>query len=128
MRRERAGLYRRAHLRYHSTKAATPYSGDCAMNHIAVRAIIRGKVQRVGYRDWACSAAWTLGVWGYVRNLSDGSVEVMAVGPETAVLELLDACQEGPALAEVSELLKEPWLVEARMPDGAPLSGFLRVA
>lgn len=98
------------------------------MNHIAVRAIIRGRVQRVGYRDWACSTALSLGLWGYVRNLSDGSVELMAVGPEAAVFEMLDACREGPALAEVSEMLREPWLVEARMPDGAPLSGFMRVA
>ena len=98
------------------------------MNHIAVRAIIRGRVQRVGYRDWACRAAWELGLWGYVRNLSDGSVELMAVGPEDRARRILDACREGPEHAEVSEVNEEPWLVEARMPDGAPLSGFLRTA
>ncbi|MEC9434992.1 MAG: acylphosphatase [Pseudomonadota bacterium] len=98
------------------------------MNHIAVRAIIRGRVQRVGYRDWACSTAWSLGLWGYVRNLSDGSVELMAVGPEDLVRRMLDACRSGPPTSDVSEVVEEPWLVEARMPDGAPLSGFLRVA
>ncbi|MDF2234369.1 acylphosphatase [Albimonas sp. CAU 1670] len=101
------------------------------MNHVAakqvaVRAVVLGRVQRVGYRDWTCCTADRLGVWGWVRNLPDGAVELLAVGPEAQVQALLAACAEGPPHAAVEKVESRPWQAEPRMPDGAPLGGFLR--
>jgi acylphosphatase len=80
----------------------------------ARRLIISGRVQGVGYRDWMQTLAERLGVFGWVRNRRDGTVEAVVDGDEAAVAELLRACRRGPRLAEVSEILEE--LTEA--PDG----------
>ena len=80
----------------------------------ARRLIISGRVQGVGFRDWMVAEAGRLGVFGWVRNRQDGSVEAVLDGEEAAVAELLRACRRGPRLAEVTEILEE--LSEA--PDG----------
>jgi acylphosphatase len=67
-----------------------------------VKAIIRGKVQGVGYRYWAERAARTEGVSGTVRNRRDGAVELVVSGDDGRVDALLAKCRAGPALAEVS--------------------------
>jgi acylphosphatase len=71
------------------------------MARIAVRLIIRGYVQGVGYRWWARGEARRLGVDGWVENRSDGSVELIAAGPPDAVRQLVDACRRGPSAASV---------------------------
>jgi DNA ligase D-like protein (predicted 3'-phosphoesterase) len=71
----------------------------------AVRAVARGDVQGVGFRDAAVRRAGELGVMGWVRNGEDGSsVLVHAEGPETAVGELVSFLREGPAAAQVAEV------------------------
>ena len=80
----------------------------------ARRLIISGRVQGVGFRDWMVATAESLGVFGWVRNRRDGTVEAVLDGDEAAIAELLRACRRGPRLAEVSEILEE--LTEA--PDG----------
>jgi acylphosphatase len=80
----------------------------------ARRLIISGRVQGVGFRDWMVAEAARLGVFGWVRNRQDGSVEAVLDGEEAAVAELLRACRRGPRLAEVTEILEE--LTDA--PDG----------
>ena len=80
----------------------------------ARRLIISGRVQGVGFRDWMVATAERLGVFGWVRNRRDGTVEAVLDGDEAAIAELLRACRRGPRLAEVSEILEE--LTEA--PDG----------
>lgn len=66
-----------------------------------LRAVVRGWVQGVGYRDYVTREARRLGLRGYVRNASDGSVELEAEGRREQLGELLDALRRGPAMAEV---------------------------
>jgi acylphosphatase len=68
------------------------------------RLLVSGRVQRVGYRDWTVRNARELGVTGWVRNLSDGRVEVLADGDEVALGKLIDALRSGPRLAEVEHV------------------------
>lgn len=77
----------------------------------AKRLVIAGHVHGVGFRDWMIETAVTLGVSGWVRNRSDGTVEALVYGPTPAVEELLRACRRGPRLARVDsieEMLAEP--------------------
>ena len=60
-----------------------------------------GRVQGIGYRRWAEREAQKLSLWGWVRNVSDGSVELMVKGEEQGVNRFLAACLEGPAFAQV---------------------------
>ncbi len=66
------------------------------------RAIVTGRVQRVSYRAATASEARRLGVVGWVRNLSDGSVELEVEGPPDKVAALLAWCDRGPPDARVS--------------------------
>ncbi len=91
------------------------------MTEIAVRAHVLGRVQGVGFRAWTVEQAERLGVRGTVRNLRDGAVEIVAVGPEGAVMALLDACRAGPSFAEVSGIDAAP------EPDAGPFAGFRQV-
>ncbi len=68
---------------------------------IACRYIVKGRVQGVGYRYFVKAKADELGLWGYARNLDDGTVEVFAAGPAASVADLLGALQRGPRMAEV---------------------------
>ena len=65
---------------------------------------VTGRVQGVFYRAWTREQAQALGVTGWVRNCSDGSVEAHAEGDEQAVEQLITRMREGPAGASVSEL------------------------
>lgn len=69
-----------------------------------LHAVVRGKVQGVGFRYWTHHTAKAMvGLeGGVVRNLPDGSVEVIAEAPDKDVLErLVDALHRGPAAAQV---------------------------
>jgi DNA ligase D-like protein (predicted 3'-phosphoesterase) len=78
----------------------------------AVRAVVRGEVQAVGFRDATLRQAQELGVLGWVRNGEDGEVLVHAEGPDPAVEELLAFLREGPAGARVADVEAEPVKVE----------------
>jgi acylphosphatase len=67
-----------------------------------VRLTISGRVQGVGYRMWAERQAVRLGIRGWVRNRTDGNVELLATGDDDAVAQLIDACWTGPGHAKVS--------------------------
>ncbi|NLH12864.1 MAG: acylphosphatase [Firmicutes bacterium] len=62
---------------------------------------IGGKVHGVGFRYYALHHANTLGIKGYVRNTSDGYVEVDAQGPTSAVVEFMELMRRGPMSARV---------------------------
>jgi acylphosphatase len=69
----------------------------------ALRAIVRGRVQGVGFRDYVETRARSLGLTGYVCNLSDGrSVEVVAEGPRHDLERLADCLHKGPTGAHVT--------------------------
>jgi len=69
-----------------------------------VEAIVRGRVHGVGYRFYAVSRAESLGLKGFARNLSDGSVEVVAEGPKEKLEELISELHAGPGTARVEEV------------------------
>jgi acylphosphatase len=64
-------------------------------------AIIRGRVQGVGYRDFTEREARARGLTGWVRNRRDGSVEAVLAGPPAAVADMIAACRRGPFNARV---------------------------
>ncbi len=65
---------------------------------------VLGRVQGVGYRWWTHREAERLGVSGTVRNLPDGSVEVMARGPADALERLERALRHGPPMSQVDAI------------------------
>lgn len=66
-----------------------------------LEAIVHGYVQGVGFRYWVREQARRLNLRGYVRNLADRTVEVVAEGKEQDVASLLSLLQEGPPSAAV---------------------------
>lgn len=68
------------------------------------RLTVRGRVQGVWYRGWAVDQARALGLSGWVRNRRDGSVEILAAGPEEAVAALVGLCRRGPPAARVERV------------------------
>ena len=81
------------------------------MSNVRVRLIIEGRVQGVWFRDSTRQVANSLGVTGWVRNLPEGSVEVVAEGPEPEVKKLVQWCHHGPTHARVTNVqeFQEPW-------------------
>jgi len=75
---------------------------------IATHLVITGRVQGVGYRLWAKREARRLGLRGWVRNLSNGDVEALAVGEAAQVDAFVQACHTGPSMARVSSVRREP--------------------
>jgi acylphosphatase len=71
---------------------------------IAKKFLIAGRVQGVGFRYFADRWASQLGIWGYVKNLWDGSVEVYAIGSPLALEELKRQLAEGPRSAHVTAI------------------------
>ena len=69
-----------------------------------LHAYVHGWVQGVGYRYFVVNKALALGLRGYTRNQSDGSVEVLAQGTRPALERLLIMLQRGPSAAEVHEI------------------------
>jgi acylphosphatase len=71
----------------------------------AFHAVIEGIVQGVGFRYSAFNKARQLTrIYGYVRNMQDGSVEVVAEGDSEKVAEFLSWCKKGPPGAHVTNL------------------------
>ena len=70
----------------------------------ARRFVVRGRVQGVGFRWFVEREAHILGIAGWVRNNSDGSVEVLAQGTRDQLLSLRARLREGPRAARVDEV------------------------
>lgn len=85
---------------------------------IARRYVIAGRVQGVGFRWFAHDAAAREGLHGWVRNLADGSVEVVVEGEITSVDRLEAKLRRGPSGARVEHVE-----VDEQAPDGR-VAGF----
>ena len=79
------------------------------MPQAAVKAVVTGLVQGVGFRYYAVGQGRKLGLVGYAKNLPDGRVEAYAEGEKGILEEFLKLLRVGPATAEVSGLAVE-WL------------------
>jgi acylphosphatase len=76
--------------------------------------VVSGRVQMVMYRDFVKRNARYLGLSGAVQNSSDGTVYVLAEGPEEKLLKLLELIHKGSILARVDEV-KEKWREPSNM-------------
>lgn len=65
---------------------------------------IKGRVQGVGFRDWASDAAISRKLDGWIRNRSDGSVEMLVAGADDSIQDILRALAQGPPLAQVHNI------------------------
>ena len=68
------------------------------------RYVIKGRVQRVGFRYFVEDVARREGILGYVRNQHDGSVEVVAEGDADAMQRFEMAVRRGPSGARVDDV------------------------
>jgi len=83
---------------------------------VRVHVFAGGRVQGVAYRFYAEKYAVRLGLTGWVRNLSDGRVEVVAEGSASDVDAFVERLKEGPSLARVDNFVvrREPATGEFR--------------
>lgn len=86
----------------------------------SLRLRVVGRVQGVGFRYFALSEAQRRGLDGWVRNLTDGTVEVLASGPNAAVEAFVTACMRGPSSARVDN-------VEMALADPPARKGFVQL-
>ncbi len=73
----------------------------------AVKIKIKGTVQGVFFRRFVKDNADSLGLKGFVRNLSSGEVEVFAEGEISDIDKLCELCKEGPKHSIIKEILIE---------------------
>jgi len=71
---------------------------------MAKRYKIHGRVQGVGFRHSTLRTAVSLGIKGYVRNLYDGTVEVLAEGDENSMNQFVNYLKTGPRMARVERV------------------------
>lgn len=72
-----------------------------------IRCVILGRVQMVMYRDFAQRKSRDFNVVGYIRNLSDGSVEVVAQGTPDELKGFVEKLNEGSILSRVDSVSVE---------------------
>jgi len=87
------------------------------MRMTARRVRVFGRVQGVFFRAWTRDEARSLGISGWIRNRSDGSVDAQLEGEPEAIDELIELMREGPPGAHVSN-------VDIEEADSEGLSGF----
>lgn len=77
---------------------------------VRVRILAGGRVQGVAYRFYAEKMAARLDVTGWVRNLADGRVEILAEGAAVSIETFLERLRDGPSLARVDsfDVRREP--------------------
>ncbi|MBN1932061.1 MAG: acylphosphatase [Desulfobacterales bacterium] len=71
---------------------------------VRAHAVVSGRVQGVFFRMETKRAAGKYGVYGWVKNRSDGTVEAVFEGDQKAVDSVLQWCQNGPPFAKVKDV------------------------
>ncbi len=85
------------------------------MKEVYIR--IKGRVQGIGFRNWAVKKALEIGrVSGWVRNVENGDVEILMSGEDFDIERMLVFCQKGPLLARVDKVE----FIGGRMPGFLP--------
>ncbi len=72
-----------------------------------IKIVVKGRVQGVFFRQGVRDTAQKLGLVGYVKNIPDGSVEIMATGEKPVLARLLRWAQKGSEAARVDEVDSE---------------------
>jgi acylphosphatase len=72
-----------------------------------VRMYISGTVQGVFFRAFVKECAEKLGLKGFVRNLDNGKVEVVAEGRDENIKQMIENCKKGPAHSDVKDVKVE---------------------
>ncbi len=70
---------------------------------VSFQAVVRGRVQGVGFRYFARQRAEVWGVSGFVRNQPDGSVEIHAEGASEALSAFEADLRQGPSFGRVDD-------------------------
>jgi acylphosphatase len=83
---------------------------------MTARVFVFGFVQGVGFRQFVKNKAKSLNLKGYVQNLPDGRVEVVAQGPKEKIEQLIKFCEKGPFFSEVKSVQVE-WEDEKEFSD-----------
>ena len=82
------------------------------MSRAARRVRVTGEVHGVFFRAWTQDQARSLGVSGWVRNATDGSVKAHVEGEEGAIDQLIERMHDGPPGAQVDEVEARETAVE----------------
>ncbi len=77
-----------------------------------VQIIVSGRVQGVCFRASTQKTAKQLGIQGWVKNLPDGRVKIIACAEQAQIQQLLTWCQQGPILAKVTNIDVEEVVVD----------------
>lgn len=91
-------------MRVAQAPAVVPGAALTTADPARLRVVVRGWVQGVGYRDFVSREARRMRLKGYVRNASDGSVEVEAEGARADLEDFLEALRRGPRMADVGRV------------------------
>lgn len=81
----------------------------------SIRIIVKGLVQGVGFRYYCYRTAKEFGITGYVKNLYNGDVEILAQGEEGLLNDYIKNVKIGPSASRVTKLLKEEARYDAKM-------------
>ncbi len=88
----------------HSFTGYPHYVRLCPTMNVRAHAYVSGRVQGVFFRDFTRRSASALGLKGWVRNLYDGRVEVVAEGEKDTVKSLISILREGPPMSRVENV------------------------
>ncbi len=73
-------------------------------NKARAHIFVSGRVQGVRFRESTCKKAQKLGVFGWVKNLADGRVEIVSEGDKENVQKLANWAKNGPIFAKVNNI------------------------
>jgi acylphosphatase len=73
--------------------------------NVCLHITVKGRVQGVYFRAYTQKQAVKFNLKGFVRNLPNGDVEILACGDESALQNLVSWCHKGPLFAKVNEVI-----------------------